>query len=185
MHPRRLRSVPPPALAAALALAWTAAAGAQGSDDHATATAIVHQLEQNAAHASIASVAMANAKQGLERATRLRDVGDEAHAKAADGLAREWADMARDLARAADAEGAAWDARRKAEDAKARVERARALVAEGISRVGRMRAELDDAARATPERKAAEAHGSDAGARKNPAGGKDKPAKGGAMGDRP
>jgi hypothetical protein len=165
-------------------LAWTAAVGAQGSDEHAAAAAMVQKLEQDPAHASVASAAATHAKDALERATRLRDVGDEAHAKAADGLALEWAQMARDLARAVDAESTAWDARRKAEDARARVERARALVEEGIARVGRLRAELDEASRAAPVRKAVESHGSEGAAGKDP-GGKPKPAQNAATGATP
>jgi len=184
MHLRRLRRASRAALAAAFTLAWTAGARAQTTDDHAAATAIVQTFEQDAAHASIASTPIANAKDALERATRLRAVGDEAHAKAADGLAREWADMVRDLARAVDAEGAASDARRKAEDAKARVERSRALVEEGIARIGRMRAELEDASGTAPERKAADGHSGDRATGKK-AGGKERPAKPTATGATP
>ncbi len=186
MHPLRPRWAPP-VLAAAFVLASAAPGDAQGGDDRAAATTIVQELEHDPDHASIAAAPIASAKEALERGTRMRGAGDEPHAKAADGLAREWADTARDLARAADAEKAAWDVRQKAQDARARLERARALVEDGIARVGRMRAELDEAGRTTPDRKAVEAHGSDRSpqaARKN-AGGKDKPAKSAATGEAP
>jgi hypothetical protein len=174
-HPRRAGLV----LAAAIVLASAVSGHAQGGDDRAVATATVQDLQHDPAHASIAAAPIASAKDALERATRMRGAGDEAHAKAAEGLAREWADMARDLVLAADAEKAAWDAQRKARDAQAQLERARALVEEGIARVGRMRSELDEASHATPERKAVEVHGSaprPAVARKN-ATVKDKPVK--------
>jgi|ERR1700690_2791402 len=184
MHPLRPRCASP-VIAAAFVLASAAPGNAQGGDDRSTATAIVQALEHDPTHTTIAAALIANVKEALERATRMRGAGDESHAKAAEGLAREWADTARDLARAADAEKTAWDVRHKAQDAQARVERARALVEEGIARVGRMRAELDEAGRATPDRKAVDAHGGDATARKN-AGGKDKkPAKTAATGETP
>src|SRR5271165_3485745 len=149
MHPGGLRRATPAAFAVGLALVWTATAPAQGTDDHAAATAIVQQIGQDPAHASLAAAPIANARDAMERATRLRAVGDEAHAKAADGLAREWADSARDIARAADAEAAAAQIRRKAVDAQAQLERTRALVEEGIARVGRLTAELNQIERPT------------------------------------
>jgi hypothetical protein len=125
-----------------LSLSFAATASAQGGDDHTAAAEIVKQLEGNHARAAAAADALARAKDALERATRLRSAGDEPHAKAADGLAREWAEDARDIARAAEAEAAAAEARRKAVDAQAQVERMRALVEEGIARIGRLTAEL-------------------------------------------
>jgi hypothetical protein len=172
-----------PALAV-LVLAAVASRDARADDDGVAATALVQQLERDSAHSSIAASAIANVKEALERAVRLRAVADEPHAKTADGLAREWAEMARDLARAADAEKTAWDVKRKAEDAQARLERSRVLVEEGIARVGRMRSELDEAARSTPDRKAVESHGSDRPGRKNSEG-KDKPTKSAAAGATP
>jgi hypothetical protein len=140
------------------ALAFAVAAGscalsagvssvAQGSDDHAVASALVLKLEQDASQASVIATSIAGAKQALERATKLRGAGDEGHAKTADGLAREWAETARDLARAADAEAKASELRRKALDAQAKLERSRALVEEAIARAGRLRAELEAASR--------------------------------------
>jgi hypothetical protein len=125
-----------------LSLSFAAAASAQGGDDHTAAAEIVKQLESNPARAALAADALVHAKEALERATRLRSAGDEPHAKAADGLAREWAEDARDIARAAETEAAAAEARRKAVDAQAQVERTRALVEEGIARIGRLTAEL-------------------------------------------
>lgn len=123
---------------------------AQGADDRAAAEAIVKQMEGDAPHAAVAAEALANARTAIERATRLRAAGDEAHAKAADGLAREWAESARDIARAADAEAAAAQIRRKAVDAQAQLERTRALVEEAIARVGRLTAELNQIERPRP-----------------------------------
>jgi hypothetical protein len=147
-------------------------ARAQGNDDHATAEAIVKQAEADAQHTPVTADAVLRAKAALERATRLRSAGDEAHAKAADGLAREWAETARDLARAADAEATAAELRRRAVEAQAHLERTRAMVEEGIARVGRLKAELDEAAHSGSTRTAVETHDGEkppiaAGARKN------------------
>jgi hypothetical protein len=165
---------------------------AQVADDHSTATAIAQELELDPVRAPITAAVVARAKEALERATRLRGAGDEAHAKAADGLAREWAETARDLARAADAEAQASDSRRKAVDAQARLVRARALVEEGIARVGRLRAQLDEASRAAPkDRTAVETHGGDPTPSLSPgptakkADSKDKPTKRSSSGDAP
>lgn len=139
-----------------------AGAGAQPADEHGAAAALVAQLEHDAAHAAVTGDAIAHAKDALERATRLRTAGDEAHAKAADGLALEWAQVARDLAKAADAEATAADLRRKAVDAQAQLERTRAQVEEGIAHVGRLRAELAEAEKAPKiERTAVEVHEGD------------------------
>jgi len=136
---------------------------AQG-DDRAVAEALVAQLAPSSADATrgpVTAEALTRAKEALERATRLRRSGDEAHAKAADGLAREWAETARDLARAAEAESTAADLRRRAMNEQAQVERARALLEEGVARVGRLRAQIDEAHRAGGGRRAVEAHEGD------------------------
>jgi hypothetical protein len=133
------------------------------SDDHSVATALVQQVERDDAHRIAAAGPLAHAKDALERAMRLRNAGDEAHAKAADGLAREWAEMARDVALAVDAEAKAGELRRKAVDAQAQLDRTRALVEEGITHVGRLRAELESAERTTgTSRTAVEVHDGDA-----------------------
>ncbi|HEY3815612.1 MAG TPA: hypothetical protein VGL81_00495 [Polyangiaceae bacterium] len=126
----------------------TGSAGAQGADDHAAAEALVQQLEHDSGHTVVTADAVASAKNALERATRLRAAGDEAHAKAADALALEWAQTGRDLAKAVDAEATATELRRKAVDAQAQLERTRAQVEEGIAHVGRLRAQLEEAEKA-------------------------------------
>jgi hypothetical protein len=150
---------------------------AQSPDDHAAAAALLQKLEVDTAHSPITASAVVHAKEALERATRLRSVRDEAHAKAADGLALEWAETGRDLARAADAEAQASDLRRNAVEAQARLERARALVEAWIARVGRLRSELEEASRAAPkDRTAIEVHDGDrtSGRKAEPAGQKEE-----------
>lgn len=131
------------------ALTVSVAASAQPADEHAAASAIVAQLSadaaQSAARQAVTADALLEARNALERATRLRVAGDEAHAKAADGLALEWAETARDVVRAADAEASAAELRHKALDAQAQLDRSRALVEEAIANIGRLQAELDQA----------------------------------------
>jgi hypothetical protein len=142
-------------LAATLASALAGASLALGAatDDHAATQAIVDQLEHDAAHKAVVADTVAHAKAALERATRMRTAGDEAHARLADGLAREWAETAADLVRAVDAEKRAADARHEALDAGAQLERERALLEEGVTRAGRLRAEL-----AAAEKEAKDTH---------------------------
>jgi hypothetical protein len=132
----------------AAGLLVSATAPAQTAGDHAAAEVLVLELEHDTGHAVVTADAVASAKGALERATRLRAAGDDAHAKAADGLALEWAQTGRDLARAADAEATATELRRKAVDAQAQLERTRAQVEEGIAHVGRLRTQLQEAEKA-------------------------------------
>ena len=181
-------------LAVALAIGATALlatvivplALAAGNDDRATAEALVAELDHDAVHKPLIEGTVEKARTALERGTRMRSAGDEAHARLADGLAREWAETARDLAKAADAEKQANDARRDALDAGAQLDRERTMLEEGVTRTGRLRAELKEA-----EREANDTHrtvdgtseapprrgqhkGDDAGAPKKRGGGKEK-----------
>ena len=126
-------------------------ARAQGDDDRAAAVALVRQLELDPAHHALTAESLALAKEALERATRMRGAGDEVHARTADAVAKEWAQTARDLAIAAEAEEKAAELRRKALAAQAQLERARALVEEGITHLGRLRAELEAAGKTVKE----------------------------------
>jgi hypothetical protein len=134
------------ALASALALVSAARA-----DERTSVESVLAGLNGDAAHKAATAELVAHAREALERATRLRTAGDETHAKLADGLAREHADAARDLARAIDAEEKATAARRAAIDAGAQVERERALLEEGIAQNGRLRAALDELERGRKE----------------------------------
>jgi hypothetical protein len=138
---------------------------AQG-DDHAAAQAIVDEVGRDTAHGEITREALGLARQELERAARLRVVYDEKRARAADGAAREWAEMARDLLRAVDAEAKASEVRRKALEKQEQVDRTRALVDEDIARIGRLKAELEAAEKAAKHddgsaRRAVEVHEGD------------------------
>jgi hypothetical protein len=141
------------ALAAVVGLGIAATAY---GDDRATAEAILAPLEHDAAHKAVTADAVKLARDSLERATRMRDANDEPRARLAESLGRQWSQVARDLARASDAEQAATQARLAADDAGARADRERSLLEEAIARQGRLRAELDglDRAKQGPDRTA-------------------------------
>ena len=147
-------------------------AGAQPADPHAAAEALVRQVADDAAHRSATAEVLALARAALERASRLRVAGDEAHAMAADGLALEWAETARDVARAVDAEARAAELRRKAVEAQTQLERTRSLVETAVASVGRLTAQIAQAEGKGREGKPAiEAHdGQAAPTRKAPPG---------------
>jgi hypothetical protein len=153
------------ALIAAVGLG-IAAATAQG-DDRATAEAILAPIEHDAAHKAVTADAVKQARDALEQGTRMRDANDEARARLAESLGRHWAQVARDLARASDAEQAATQTRLAADDAGARADRERSLLEEAIARQGRLRAELDglDRAKQGPDRTAPVGASLDGGAR--------------------
>jgi hypothetical protein len=93
--------------------------------------------------AKIVAEPVKKAREALERARGARSSGDAKHAADLDGLALEWAEMARDLLRAAGAEDAASAAQKKAQALETQVERARTLLEETQARRGRAAAELE------------------------------------------
>ena len=135
------------------------------SSERQVTEATLQELEHDEAHKSLTADAVKQARAAIERATRMRAAGDEAHALLADGLAHTWAETGKDLVRTADAEKQAATARRDATDAGARSERERALLEEGIAQNGRLRAQLEErAAKEAPTRTAAVGAALDGGA---------------------
>jgi hypothetical protein len=185
MNPERMLRIVSYAASAVAALALPVLGGrALAADDQSAAAQMLDTLGPGAAAAPVTADAVAHARQAIDQAARLRGSGDEAHAKAADGLALEWAETARDLAKSTEAEEKAAELRRKAMDAQAKLERTRALVAEGIARAGRLRAELEEASHAvSKEHAAVEVHDGEAAPTKKSEP-KDKPAKSATHGDR-
>jgi hypothetical protein len=112
-------------------------------DDRPAAEALLAPVEGEAAKASLTAASIKEARAALERATRMREANDEPRARLAEALGRRWAEVARDLVRAANAENAAAKARLAADDAGARADRERSLLEEAIARQGRLQAELD------------------------------------------
>lgn len=116
--------------------------------DGATAMKILKVLEAGMKDERMAKVVaepLGQAKRALERAHGARMAGDREHARLLDGLALEWAETARDLARAVATEDAALATARKAREVEVQVERARALLEETQARRGRAAAELERA----------------------------------------
>jgi hypothetical protein len=151
MNRSRLRAL---GVTFSMGLGLVVAVSARG-DDRVTAEALLVPIEHDAAHASVTADAVKQARASLERARRMRDATDEPHARLAEALGRLWAEVARDLVRAADAEQAATTARLAADDAGAQAERERALLEEAIATQGRLRAELDALqSKSTPDRTA-------------------------------
>lgn len=138
------------ALVAGLGLGVAAAAG---RDDRATTEAVLREVEA-APKKDLAAEMIARSRAALERAAKLRASGDEPHARIADGLAKTWAEAARDVLRAVDVEERAQTARRGATDAGVIAERERALLEEGIAQIGRLRAQVEGLERDAKEQPA-------------------------------
>jgi hypothetical protein len=149
-----------------LALTTLAFAPSAHADDRSSALTILVTLEHAPVGATLAKEpgsasqlapsddAVTRARDALERATRMRNAGDEAHARLAEGLALEWAETARDRARTLAVETKAREAEVLTIEATARVERERALLEEAIARSGRLKAEVALATKkASPEKK--------------------------------
>ena len=153
------------------ALAGVGIAASARGDDRATAEAILAPLGHDATHSAVAADALKKSRDALERATRMRDANDEPRARLAEVLGRQWAEVARDMVRVADAERTARDARALLDDAGAHAERERSLLEEAIARQGRLRAELEglDRTRRGPDRTAPAGAILDAGPSQAPA----------------
>jgi hypothetical protein len=114
--------------------------------DGATAEQLIRDIEARAARdpktAAVVSSPIATAKKSIERGHGARAAGDPTHSRLLFSLAREWAETARDLERAAAAEQVADTTAKSANDAATKAERARALLEETQARRGRAAAEL-------------------------------------------
>jgi hypothetical protein len=126
---------------------------AAGPDDRAATEALLIEVEA-APRKDVAAEMVARSRAALVRAATLRASGDEPHARLADGLAKSWAEAARDVLRAVDMEERAQAARRGATDAGVVAERERALLEEGIAQSGRLRAQLESVERDAREQPA-------------------------------
>lgn len=142
--------------AGAMALVTALGAGvavAAQPDDRSTTEQILREIRATS-HKDAASEMVARSRAALARAAKLRASGDEARARLADGLARSWAEAAREVLRAVDVEEKAQAVQRGATDAGVVAERERALLEEGIAQTGRLRAQLDAASSAASEQPA-------------------------------
>jgi hypothetical protein len=155
-------------LSAATLLGAGAVALAAG-DDRSAAEAALKDVAASA-RKDAADPLTARARAALDRGAKLRSSGDEAHAKLADGVARSWAETARDVARAAAIEDAARVTRLAAVDAGVVADRERALLEESVAQSGRLRAQLEAIAHEAKEEPARTSTSAtlDAGARPRP-----------------
>jgi hypothetical protein len=124
-------------------VALASSAIAQQTSDKATAQQILATAGSSSADAALLKAPLEEAKKALVRAEGARRSGDIAHAELLEGLAREWAETARDLVRAASIEADAGALETSASQASLKAERARALLEEALSRRGRAEAELE------------------------------------------
>jgi hypothetical protein len=116
---------------------------AEQASDKAVAEQILATAASSSAEAALLKAPIDEAKKALDRARGARQAGDVPHAELLEGLALEWAETARDLARAASIEADAGALESAASEATLRAERARTLLEEAIARRGRAEAELE------------------------------------------
>jgi hypothetical protein len=154
-------------LVGCLAVGLVAAAG---NDDRGVAEAALKEVAASP-RKDVANELVAKSRAALDRSAQLRTKGDEKHALLADGVARAWAEAARDAVKAASVEETAAKARNDATDAGLVADRERALLEEAVAQSGRLRAQLESGAKdkETPARTSAQAN-SDAGAKPAPKG---------------
>lgn len=140
---------------------------AAGADDRTTAEAVLREVDgATPERRAVVTEMVARSRAALDRSAKLRASGDEAHARLADGLARTWAEAARDTLRAVELEERANAERRAANDAGTTAERERALLEEGVAQTGRLRAQIEAVSREGKEQptRTSPKSGSDAGA---------------------
>ncbi len=130
-------------LLAVVGVALASSAFGDQLSDRAMAEQILAGAGSSSADAALLRAPLDEAKKALARAEGARKSGDVPHAELLEGLAREWAETARDLARAAAVEADAGALETAAAQANLRAEKARALLEEAISRRGRAEAELE------------------------------------------
>lgn len=120
-------------------VAWSAEAA---ETDRATSLAVLTQVDAHPKK-NLVTEMTSHARAALGRADRLRASGDENHARLAEGLARTWAEAARDVLKAAELEERAAVARQAAVDAGVIADRERALLEEASAQSGRLKAQLE------------------------------------------
>jgi hypothetical protein len=120
-----------------------AGAAAQPRSPRSEAEATLAQVQAQKEHASVAAEPVGRARRALERAESIRQAGDRERAPLLERAARQWAELARDLLRAIEAERAADEAEARLTDVETRTVRARALLEETMARRGRAQAQVE------------------------------------------
>ncbi len=140
-HPIRHRNLAAIALGIALAgLTWSAFATRAKDDRTVTTEILAAQTASSFAPAS--SHALDHARKALQRADQARSSGDTENARHLEGLAREWAEMSRDVARATSAESRADQQQRAAASATLSVRKTHAQLETLVARRARAEGEL-------------------------------------------
>ena len=128
----------------AMCFAALSALAQRPASDRALATQILSGLASDAGPvASAVSRSVGQARQALARAEHASAAGDWAGSQRLEGLAREWAETAQDIARAVGAEADAGALQASAADASLRSQRVRAMVDELAARKARALGELN------------------------------------------
>ncbi|MBI5534937.1 MAG: hypothetical protein HY898_19575 [Deltaproteobacteria bacterium] len=132
------------ALSTGLVLAAFSALADRPSSDRAVATQILAQLQSDSSPVASAVARPTNeARAALARADNAVASGDAVNARLLEGLAREWAELAVDVARSVEGQQEAGALQSAAADASLRVQRARAMLDELAARKARAQGELN------------------------------------------
>lgn len=110
--------------------------------DRASTEATLAELEKDPASKDVTADAVKKSRDALERATRMRASGDDTHARLAEGIAHDWAEVGKELARATDLEKKAREAHFAAQDASAQTDRERAMLEQRVAENGRLVTEI-------------------------------------------
>jgi hypothetical protein len=146
-----------------VAIAWPATAGAHGGGRVAeppTASELepgpikrlvldVQTLVREGKHdANVVSEPLGHAIEAADRARSARSAGDRPHGTMLDKLAEQWAQAAKSIVRAVEADRRSQIEAKRLTDVTTKVERAQALLTEQQARLGRLQAELKKAEQA-------------------------------------
>jgi hypothetical protein len=110
--------------------------------DRSSTEATLADLEKDPATKELTADAVKKSRAALERATRMRASGDDTHARLAEGVAHDWAEVGKELARAADLEKKATSAHFDSQDASVQMDRERAMLEQRVAENGRLVTEL-------------------------------------------
>ncbi len=115
---------------------------AASPNDRATTEAALAELEKDPTTKDTTADAVKKSRDALERATRMRAAGDDSHARLAEGIAHDWAEVGKELARACQVEKKAAETHLAAQDASAQTDRERAMLEQRVAENGRLVSEI-------------------------------------------
>lgn len=130
-------------ISGAVVLSLAVGASASNGSDRDVAARIVAEVSKQPAHARLAKEPLDKAAHALRRAEDARAAGDQLHGAELEALAREWAETATDLVRAASVEDKLAAVQKELTATETRLLRARALIEETVARRGRAKEKLE------------------------------------------